>query len=168
MWWKFHLAKLFKKGQPRELYPVFWLNRSPSKICTFSGFRWVSHPFILISFWSNRKGRKFKNLKNPFFLQGLYPKRIILSLPPTIDLFCDAKIRHGVFLAIITMTNMSLVWSCFSSEDHFWKESLLKCSLPQKLSTHILEYSHVYYLSVIERLMCVNTCNMLYKDVIPW
>ena len=156
-------GKLFKKGQPCELYPVFWLNRSPSIISSFSGFRWVSYLFILISFWSNRKSRKFKNLENAFFLQGLYPK----------NWFAMQKSAMGFFFfAIITMTNVSLVWSCFSSEDHFWKESLLKCSLPQKLSTHILEYSHVYYLSVIERLMCVKNKirvrNMLYKDVIPW
>ena len=75
---------------------------------------------------------------------------------PKIDLRCKNPPWVFFFFAIITMTNVSLVWSCFSSEDHFWKESLLKCSLPQKLSTHILEHSHVYYLSVIERLMCVK------------
>ena len=83
-------GELFKKGQPCELYPVFWLNRSPSIISSFSGFRWVSYLFILISFWSNRKGRKFKNLENAFFAGFVSQKNhsIVTSYDYWIDLRC--------------------------------------------------------------------------------
>ena len=90
------------------------------------------------------------------FCRGCIPKESFYSYILRLNWCAMQKSAMGFFFAIITMTNMSLVWSCFSPEDHFWKESLLKCSLPQKLSTHILEFSHVYYLSVIERLMCVK------------
>ena len=52
------------------------ISRSPSKICSFSGFRWVSHPFLLISFWSNRKGPKIQKPRESIIFAGFVSQKI--------------------------------------------------------------------------------------------
>ena len=91
------LTKLLKKGQPRELYPVSWLSRSPSKIWSFSGFRWVSHPFLLISFWSNRKGPKIKKPRESIIFAGFVSqKNYSIVTYDWLDLRCKSPPR-GLF-----------------------------------------------------------------------
>ena len=45
------------------------------KFVSFSGFRWVSHPFILISFWSNRRGPKIQKPRESIIFAGLVSQK---------------------------------------------------------------------------------------------